>query len=310
MNNLTRQYHLYQIDAFTKEIFTGNPASVITNADGLSDSEMQQIARELNNSETAFIFQSADPEYDVNIRFFTPAHEVPICGHATIAAHYARAIENNLDSMRVYQKTGVGILPIDIVKEDNDYKIAMTQSIISFGDTIEGELLDTLLRALGISNSDLIDECPVQIASTGYSKVMIGIRGIELLHKLNPDMEMLKSISKEINCNGYCIFAMNPQDPDILIHDRVFAPISGVNEDPVTGNANGPLGAFLVHHRLVKHDNHLLMFKAVQGEAINRAGTIHVVVDINNNEPVQVRISGYARIVFKSVLSLSKEHIY
>ncbi|WP_339076621.1 PhzF family phenazine biosynthesis isomerase [Clostridioides difficile] len=79
----------------TKEKFTGNPAGVITNADGLSESQMQKIARELNNSETAFIFNNLaknhQENYDVHIRFFTLTNEVPICGHATIAAHYVRS---------------------------------------------------------------------------------------------------------------------------------------------------------------------------------------------------------------------------
>lgn len=120
---MTKKYNLYQIDSFTKENFTGNPAGVITNADGLTTDVMQKIARELNNSETAFIFSSNSSEYDVHIRFFTPTNEVPICGHATIAAHYARAIENKLQTSRVYHKTGAGILPVDIVKENDDYKI-------------------------------------------------------------------------------------------------------------------------------------------------------------------------------------------
>lgn len=136
---MVKKYNLYQIDSFSKEKFTGNPAGVITNADGLTDEEMQKIARELNNSETAFIFSSNNPDFDVHIRFFTPTSEVPICGHATIAAHYARAIENKLGSSRVYQKTGAGILPVDIVNENNDYRVIMTQGKIEFGDIIDGE---------------------------------------------------------------------------------------------------------------------------------------------------------------------------
>ena len=94
-----KSYNLYQIDSFTKEKFTGNPAGVITNADGLSDEQMQMIARELNNSETVFIFKananlsnseksnSESKPHDVHVRFFTPSMEVSMCGHATIAAH-------------------------------------------------------------------------------------------------------------------------------------------------------------------------------------------------------------------------------
>jgi len=299
-----KKYNLYQIDSFTKKKFSGNPAGVITNADGLSENEMQQIARELNNSETAFILQPDAEGYDVHVRFFTPTHEVPICGHATIAAHYARAIENNLNTSRVYHKTGAGILPVDIIKENDDYKIVMTQGKISFGEVIEKENFENILKALHISEDELIgNNCPIQIASTGHSKVMVGIKSNDTLHKLNPNMDMLSMVSKEIDCNGFYIFTIN--DDDVLIHGRMFAPAIGINEDPVTGNANGPLGAYLVHHNLVKHDSKLLSFSAIQGEAIKRAGKIDVQVKIDNNEPVEVKITGNAVVIFKAELFLN-----
>lgn len=300
---MTRKYNLYQIDSFTKERFTGNPAGVITNADGLTDYEMQKIARELNNSETAFIFSSKSNEYDTHIRFFTPTNEVPICGHATIAAHYSRAIENKLDTSRVYQKTGAGILPVDIVKENEDYKIVMTQGKIEFGTIIDGVNKKDLLSALNISNNDLLGKYKIQIVSTGHSKVMIGIKSIETLNKMRPNYDALSKLSKSINCNGYYVFTVNSQDSDILVHGRMFAPAIGIKEDPVTGNANGPLGAYLVHHNLVKHNNSIFKFKAKQGEAIKRPGIIEVEVKIEDKEPVEVKISGNAVIIFKSQLT-------
>jgi len=89
-----RKYRIYQIDAFTKKRFEGNPAGVVANADGLTDLQMQAIARELNNSETAFILSPTSSDHDVWVRFFTPTTEVPLCGHATIAAHYVYSMEN------------------------------------------------------------------------------------------------------------------------------------------------------------------------------------------------------------------------
>lgn len=302
---MTRKYNLYQIDSFTKEKFTGNPAGVITNADGLTDYEMQKIARELNNSETAFIFSSDSNEYDVHIRFFTPTNEVPICGHATIAAHYARAVENGLNTSRVYQKTGAGILPVDILEENEDYKIVMTQGKIEFGSIIDGINKEELLTALNIRNSDLLENYEIQIVSTGHSKVMIGIKSIETLNTLHPNYDALSKLSKVIKCNGYYVFTVDTKDSDILIHGRMFAPEIGINEDPVTGNANGPLGAYLVHYNLARHNNSLLRFKAKQGEAIKRPGIIEVEVKIEDKEPVQVKVSGNAVIVFKSELTLN-----
>lgn len=303
---MMRIYNLYQVDSFTKEKFKGNPAGVISNADGLTESEMQKIARELNNSETAFIFSSNNKEYDAHVRFFTPKDEVPICGHATIAAHYVRAIENGLDTSRIYHKTGAGILPVDVVKENDDYKIIMTQGKIEFGTIIEGENKEELLTALNIKESDLLENYDIQIVSTGHSKVMIGIRSIETLNNLQPNYNELSKLSKIIKCNGYYVFTVDSKDSDILINGRMFAPAIGINEDPVTGNANGPLGAYLVHHNHVKHNNSVFRFKAKQGEAIKRTGIIEVDVKIENNEPVEVKIAGNAMIIFKSELVLDE----
>ncbi len=130
------RYRIYQIDAFTKIRFEGNPAGVVANADGLIDSQMQAIARELNNAETAFILSPTASDHEVWIRFFTPTIEVPSCGHATISAHYVRAIENDLSSCTIQQRIGIGILPVDIVKEDSDYRIIMTQGSVEISDPI------------------------------------------------------------------------------------------------------------------------------------------------------------------------------
>lgn len=299
---MPKGYRLFQIDSFTKTKFAGNPAGVITNADGLSDYEMQQIARELNNSETAFILSSDTHAYDVHVRFFTPTREVPICGHATIAAHYARAVENKLKTTRVYQKTGAGILPVDIIQEDGDYRIVMTQGEVVFENIIDGENKYSLLEALNLKNEDLIENTEIQIVSTGHSKVLIGIKSTETLNALKPNYDALTQLSQVINCNGYYVFAFDSENKDILIHGRMFAPAIGINEDPVTGNANGPLGAYLVHHHLVKHNGKAFTFKAIQGESINRAGIIEVEVRIEENEPVEVKVSGSAVIVFQTEL--------
>lgn len=298
-----KAYSVYQIDAFTSEKFNGNPAGVITNAQGLSDLAMQRIARELNNSETVFIFPPDDASHDVKLRYFTPTTEVPSCGHATIAAHYARSIENQLGSERVMQKIGIGILPIDIVK-NNNYTIWMTQGSIEFSEPLTTKNRHILLSALGLAEEEIDERCPIQIVSTGHSKVMIGITSMAQLHHLSPDMSMLSSLSKSIGCNGYYVFTFASRSSTILTHGRMFAPAIGISEDPVTGNAIGPLGAYLVKHGLVEHDNSLFSFTGIQGEAIKRVGTVDVKVKIENGEPAQVQIGGTAVIVFKTQIEI------
>lgn len=300
-----RAYRTYQVDAFTREKLLGNPAGVITNAEGLSETEMQMIAREMNNSETAFIFSPSNPAHDVWVRFFTPTNEVPICGHATIAAHYVRALEKHLGNVRVLQKTGAGILPVDVIREGDDYQIVMTQGKVSFGDTLSGTACAELQKALGIGKDGLRPDCPVQIVSTGHSKVMVGIRDRALLDRLHPDMDALIRISRNIQCNGYYVFTLHPGQPD-AVHGRMFAPAIGITEDPVTGNANGPLGAYLAKLGLLPVVDGKLSFTAVQGEAIRRKGTMDVHVKVENGEPVEVQIVGNATIAFATTLLLDE----
>jgi len=292
------------VDSFTTEKFKGNPAGVVLNADGLSDQEMLNIARELNNSETAFILSPDGADHELRIRYFTPKTEVPVCGHATIAAHYVRAIENKLNSSTVIHKIGIGILPVEIIKEGNDYSIIMTQGRIEFDPPLGRQERENIVKALDLKENDLDQRCPIQIVSTGHSKVMIGIKTRSKLNALSPDMLVLTKISKAIGCNGYFVFTMDSESKDVLSHGRMFAPAIGIDEDPVTGNANGPLGAYLVKHGLVENNKSIFSFKGEQGQAIGRSGIVNVTVNLDNGEPKQVKIGGRAVIAFKTQLQL------
>ncbi|HPJ93395.1 MAG TPA: PhzF family isomerase [Deltaproteobacteria bacterium] len=298
------RYRIYQVDAFTKNRFEGNPAGVVANADGLTESQMQAIARELNNAETAFILSPSAPDHDVWIRFFTPTTEVPSCGHATISAHYVRAMENDLPSCTIRQRIGIGILPVDIIQADSGCRIIMTQGGVEISDPFGEEIKNDILGALGLSSHDLDQQCPVQIASTGHSKVMVGIRSRDTLNSLQPDLGRLTDISREIGCNGYFVFTLDSDDHDILTHGRMFAPAIGIPEDPVTGNANGPLGAYLVHHHILEAPGGSITFRAKQGEALGRPGIVTVTVEVEDGKPCKVQVGGDATIAFRTEMEL------
>lgn len=295
-----KSYTVYQVDSFTNTLFSGNPAGVVLNADGLTDNDMQSISRELNNSETSFFFSPKDDTYDGELRYFTPKIEVPTCGHATIAALYAKAVEEKLGNCRLSIKTKVGILPMEIAKKGNGYYISMTQGKIDISESLHGPLVKELLIALKIKETDLDARCPVQIASTGHSKVMIGIKSRNTLNEMNPDNGKLVDLSEKIKCNGYFVFTLDTNKPNVLTEGRMFAPAIGINEDPVTGNANGPLGAYLIHNKIMQEKNGKLEFVGFQGEKIQRPGSITVEVTVNKGIPERVKISGEARIVFKT----------
>lgn len=299
-----KKYRLYQIDAFTTEKFKGNPAGVISNADGLAETQMQAIARELSNSETAFILSPSSTDHEVRIRFFTPMTEVPSCGHVTISAHFVRALENNLPSCRVIQKIGAGILPVDIIRDDDSCKIIMTQGEIEFFEPLSEREKNEIILALDLTSTDIDQRCPVQIVSTGHSKVMIGIESRDKLNSLKPNLNRLTEISGKIKCNGYFVFTLDSDSDEILTHGRMFAPAIGIAEDPVTGNANGPLGAYLAKHQIVNIENDRLIFKGRQGEAIGREGTVEVEVDLQNGNPILVKVGGSAVVAFKTEIEL------
>jgi PhzF family phenazine biosynthesis protein len=301
-------YRIYQVDAFTRTRFMGNPAGVVPNADGLSELQMQAIARELNNSETAFVFRPHTHDHDVHVRFFTPTTEVPVCGHATIAAHYVRAIEGQMDSRSVRQLTGAGVLRVEIEPaEGNDFRIWMHQRPPTFGPSLSDADRSTLVAALRITEHEL-GNGPIEIVSTGHSKVMIPVRDRSILNNLKPDLPALAAISRNIACNGYHLFTLADPDPEILAHARMFAPAIGIAEDPVTGNANGPLGAYIVQHRLVPPARFRsgLSCWMRQGEAMGRSGLVkvEVAVDPVSFTPNGVRVGGDAVIVFRTEIRL------
>ncbi len=291
---------VYQIDSFTKEKFKGNPAGVVPYADGLTDNQMQMIARELNNSETSFLFSPDSNDCDGIIRYFTPGKEVPTCGHATIAAMYVKAIEENLESCTLRYKTQIGVLPFAIIKTDDDYQVVMTQGKFELSPPVDDEMKKRIIEALGVTDSDLDKRCPVQIASTGHSKVIIGINSREKLNSLDPNYFELAELSKEIKCNGYFVFTFDSNDQNILTHGRMFAPAIGINEDPVTGNANGPLGGYLVQNKIVDSTGDYFEFSGAQGEKMNRHGVIGVKVKIEKGMPSVIQIKGDATVAFKT----------
>lgn len=304
------ELEVFQVDSFTTELFRGNPAGVVLNAEGLSVAQMLGIARELNNSETAFVFKVPGPGYDLEVRFFTPRQEVPICGHATIAAHYVYARSRGIREGTIVQKTGAGILPVEIhpVQDSpggpEDLRVVMTQGAIEYGRLIEGEARADLVRGLGIDELDLDPSLPIQIVSTGHSKVLVPIASRYVLDRISIRPELLSSLSARIGCNGYYAFTFDSGEASSLVSGRMFAPAIGIAEDPVTGNANGPLGAWLAHlGRLDIHEGGR-SFVAKQGEAIGRTGHITVEVFGTGREPRLVKIGGRARLVFRTTITI------
>lgn len=296
---MVKQHKLFQVDSFTTEKLKGNPAGVVLEADQLTVAQMQGIARELNNSETAFILKAENSSNFCKIRYFTPATEVPFCGHATIASHHILATIHKMDTCQYFQESNIGIIPIEINRFDNHYHISLNQHQIEIGQVVEPQNTVEILDAIGLQKEDLFEGLPLQIISTGHSKVIIPISNKNRLNQLEPNFHQLSCISKSIKCNGFFVVALNENDS--TTYGRMFAPIIGINEDPVTGNANGPLGVYLVHNNFVIPNNGLYEFEAIQGEAMGRTGKMKVQVSVDSNQkPIGIKITGTAVTIFET----------
>lgn len=281
---------IYLVDAFTGDMGKGNRAGVVFNADGLSTEQMQAIAAFANVSETAFLLSTNDA--DLHVRYFTPATEVPICGHATIASHYLRAKLNDLQSSRVMCKTGAGILPVDIERDSETIKIIMTQGTPQMGELLSADHVDAALHALGLSHGDLVSDLPVQFASTGHGKVIIPINNTDKLHGIKPDFEALKTLTASIGHTGYFVLSIEDAG-SYKTHGRMFAPAIGINEDHVTGNGNGPAGLYLSHHGVLDFDTDT-SYLGIQGEAMGKPGVIEVRVYKADGAISKVQVAGSA----------------
>lgn len=301
---MTNKCYVHQVDVFTRTPTEGNAAGVVLHADSLSSKQMQAIARELNNSETAFLLQPVSDDHDVRIRYFTPTTEVPTCGHATIAAHYVRAHVNQLPAGCYWHRIGIGRLPVDVRHDDSDYQIIITQGPPQISKPLDTCQRQSVFDALNINPSDAVQEFPVVKVDTGASKILVGVKSREHLNDIAPNYEHLRSLGHSMDCTGFFVFTLADPDPDVISHCRMFAPQIGILEDPVTGNGNGPLGAYLARFGLIHSREGTIYFRSRQGEAMGRPGTAHIWVDRENGEPKTVRVGGDAVIVFEAELTI------
>jgi len=304
----SRRCRLFHVDAFTRQRFCGNPAAVVLDADGLTAEEMQTIAAEINVAETAFVQEADADDHDLHVRFFTPRHEVSFVGHVTIAAQYVLAKVNGRPGKRLRQKTRIGVVEIDVDDVDGDYRIAITQSPPSLGPVVSDAHRKQVLNALGISSPSLEEDCPLQIMAKRTTRLLIGLNSPELLASLKPDFEELLRLTPHVGAEGYFVFAMKQGEPEpgftAGTESRMFCPAIGIPEDPVSGNAHGMLGAYLVNHGLLASTEGVARFRGRQGDHMRRPGVVDVDVACSGRVVQSVRIQGDAVIVYQADLPL------
>ena len=300
----SRQCRFYLVDAFTRERFTGNPAAVVLDANILTEDEMRRIARELKHMDVAFVLDSDAPDHDVDIRFFSPRREVTFLGHATVAAHYVRAIANGVPKGKVRQKTAVGIVEVEVAGKGAKLRVTIHQTPATFGPMVPEERVGPILDALGISSSSLHAHCPIQVMSKPSSRLMIGVQSSDVLESLQPKFDQLVSLTPHVGADGFFVFALKPGTDPVTTESRMFCPVLGVPEDPVSGNAHGMLGVYLVHNGLLPIEQGEVRFTGLQGRFVERPGQVDVTVVASGKRANEVRVTGDAVIVSEGVLPL------
>jgi trans-2,3-dihydro-3-hydroxyanthranilate isomerase len=306
-----KTYRIKIVDAFTKKPFAGNPAGVVLDANGLTDTQMQLIARELNLSETAFILPATEPDANLRIRWFTPIGEVALCGHATIASFHALA-EDGMEGMRTNGQhyfrlqTKSGILAVRVEKNFYDTTIEFELPTPKF--KIQNKLSPNMLHALGILAKEVKKDLPVVTDTYLY----LPVTRLTVIEKLVPDFKTLAYQSTKMRVEGVCVFSLETKDKYSSVHSRFFAPNYGINEDPVTGSSNGPLGYYL--HKYVLPAGYPVAcrempdggmeFIGEQGDYLKRSGRVKIRLRLKQNKVEDISIAGEAVTILDSTLKI------
>jgi len=296
---MTRKVQVHQVDAFTREPFTGNPTGVVLNADALSEAQMLAVARELNNAETAFILAPDADDHTVRARFFTPRSEAGFVGHATIAAQYVLSRRHDAPRWQ-RQKSKAGIVDIEVRGSNEERRIAIRRSPPPIGRELNDRERLAVLDALALASESLDTRIPPRIVGAAGTRLLIGVRGPEPLKQLKPDLARLTTLSAQIGAGGYFVFTLVSNASDHLTEARMFCPALGIAEDPVSGNAHGLLGAYLAWLGLLARNGERARFSGVQGYSLHRPGRVEVELEFAGGELAGVWISGQAVSIFQT----------
>jgi trans-2,3-dihydro-3-hydroxyanthranilate isomerase len=285
-------------DVFTSEPLTGNQLAVFLDGRGLSTERMQALTREMNFAESTFILPAEATGTDVRMRIFTPEREIPMAGHPTIGSTFALAHAGSIRSgaARFVFGLNIGPVPVDLEWETDRLRFAwMTQLKPEFGPPIEAR--DAVAAAIGLPGMDLASDLPVQRVSCGLPFLFVPLRNPETVDRTVSDVSAFRRLQSSTGLDlPIFLFAMLPTGSSETVYSRMFAPGFGIVEDPATGSASGPLGCYLVRHRLVSGEA-ARRIVSVQGVAMKRPSRVHIAIGERSGEIVEVKVGGTAVLV-------------
>jgi trans-2,3-dihydro-3-hydroxyanthranilate isomerase len=292
-----RTYRYLHLDVFTASPFEGNQLAVFPEPQGLHPSLMQTITREMNFSECTFIFP---PERggDRRMRIFTPGSELPMAGHPTIGSTFALALEGVIAPGRREFVFELGVGPTPVTLEWKQSKLAfawMTQRLPEFGAIIEDR--SSLAGAMGVKETELVPGLPAQVVSCGLPFLFVPLVSRAAVDGVELDRRAFSRCSPEI---AEAFFFTT--EGEETVYSRMLAPGLGIAEDSATGGASGPLGCYLLQHKVVSPEAARTML-SLQGVAMKRPSRIHISIDSEADYITRVRVGGQSVLVGRGELT-------
>lgn len=282
---MPRTYRFVIVDVFTDTPFTGNQLGVFTNATGLTDAEMQMLARELNFSETTFVLPPGG-DADIRMRIFTPARELPFAGHPTLGTAFV--VAGPLQKVLLRIETAAGMVPVTLEREGARIVFGRMEQPIPSHEPVA----DTgpLLTALGVAGSTL----PVERYDNGVVHLLVTLATGAEVAALKPDM---RALAEAAGVAGVSCFSAD----GARVKTRMFAPELGVGEDPATGSAAGPLAVHLARHGLIAWGEEI---EIAQGAEIGRPSTLYARAEGDARSVMRVEVGGSAAVVARGEFTL------
>ena len=285
----------YIVDVFAERKYAGNQLAVFRDTKGLSDAEMQQIAKEMHFSETTFILSEEKRDGGYDVRIFTPEHEIPFAGHPTLGTAYViqqEVIKEPVEQVILNLK--VGQIPVSFKYSGKEVDIMwMNQKAPEFG-RIFG--LETISEILCLDRKEHDDRSPIQEVSTGTPFIMVPLRTLNAVKQARIDRDRYFELIKESEAKAILIFCPETYAKENQLNVRVFADYYGVPEDPATGSANGCLAGYLVKHRYFGKDR--IDIRVEQGYEIGRPSLLLLRAEDKENE-IDVFVGGKVVMIAK-----------
>jgi trans-2,3-dihydro-3-hydroxyanthranilate isomerase len=270
-------YDFIQVDVFTHTPLEGNPLAVFPDADGMSDALMQNIARELNHSETTFI-QRAENGGDAKVRIFSQNSELPFAGHPTLGTAYIMA-QTRPGKTRLVLEEKVGPISVTLDKRTDGLFVEMTQKEPVFGAKADPRIL---AEVMGFAVDEIDNRYAPQMVSTGSNFLIVPLKSVSTLARLKLGHTFPEAFRTAFSGSGYYVVTGEAQ-----VESRMMGASS---EDPATGSAVGCAAAFLVQNGIRKPEEQVAVH---QGRFVGRPSTLYVRAGMTDGKATNVRVGGY-----------------